>query len=87
MMAAWAICAVESGRSCLTRVARSSCISRAPATVPSTRMEPPLSGVPPTTTAVMAESSMRVPSEDGSLAVSRAVARIPASAAIVPQRM
>ncbi len=55
MMAAWAIWAVESGRSCLTRVARSSCISTAPATVPSTRTEPPLSGVPPTTTAVMAE--------------------------------
>ncbi len=43
--------------SCWISVAEISCISTAPATVPSTRTLPPLNGVPPTTTAVIALSS------------------------------
>lgn len=56
----------------------------APATVPPMLMRPPVSGVPPTTTAVIAESSMRLPSEVGSLAWRRAVASTPATAASSP---
>ena len=48
------------------------------------RTRPPVSGVPPTTTAVMALSSMSSPTNDGSLAPSRAVASTPASAASRP---
>lgn len=53
----------------------------APATVPPMLTRPPVSGVPPTTTAVMADSSIRLPSDVGSLACSRAVASTPATAA------
>ena len=54
-----------------------SCMSRAPASVPTIRTWPPVSGVPPTTTAVMALSSMRTPTNDGSLAPCRAVTSTP----------
>lgn len=53
----------------------------APATVPPMLTRPPVSGVPPTTTAVIADSSIRLPSEVGSLAWRRAVASTPATAA------
>jgi hypothetical protein len=43
-----------------------------------------VSGVPPTTTAVIAESSIRTPTFDGSLAPSLAVATMPATAASKP---
>ena len=70
MIAAWIIWAIESGRSCLINVARTSCMSTTPMTVPRTRTRPPVSGVPPTTTAVIAESSMSSPMSAGSLAAS-----------------
>jgi predicted ABC-type sugar transport system permease subunit len=84
LIAAWTIWAVESGRSCLINVARTSCISTAPITVPRMRTRPPVSGVPPTTTAVMAESSISSPMSAGSLAPSRAVASTPAIPANTP---
>jgi hypothetical protein len=46
-----------------------------------------VSGVPPTTTAVIALSSMSWPMADGSLAVRRAVASTPATAASTPEMM
>ena len=58
------------------RVAEISCISRAPATVPRTRTRPPVSGVPPTTTAVIADSSIRLPTTTGRRRSSRAVGEI-----------
>lgn len=67
-------------------VAVSSWMRTAPATVPPILIRPPLSGVPPTTTAVIADSSIRLPSEVGSLACSRADASTPATAARTPEQ-
>ena len=85
MMTAWIIRATESGRSFWMIVAVISCISSAPIRVPSTRTWPPASGVPPITTAVIALSSMSSPTNDGSLAPSRAVLTTPATAASSPE--
>ena len=71
----------ESGRLCVISVAEISCISIAPASVPTIRTWPPDNGVPPTTTAVIALSSIRLPRNDGSDALTRAVWMIPATAA------
>ena len=84
MMTAWIIRATESGRLCWITVAVMSCISSAPISVPRIRTRPPDSGVPPTTTAVIALSSMSSPTNDGSLAPSRAVLTTPATAASTP---
>ena len=65
MIAAWTIRVAESGRLWVISVAEISCISIAPASVPTIRTLPPDSGVPPTTTAVIALSSMRLPTNDG----------------------
>ena len=53
-------------------------MSTTPATVPRIRTRPPESGVPPTTTAVIAESSMSSPVLAASPAPRRAVASTPA---------
>ena len=57
MISAVTIRRSESVRLWLTSVVLTSCMSSAPMTVPTIRMRPPVSGVPPTTTAVMANSS------------------------------
>ena len=53
---ACAIWVQEGGRSCLMRVAVSNWMRTAPATVPAMFTRPPVSGVPPTTTAVIADN-------------------------------
>ena len=63
MITAWIMRAPESGRLWVISVAAISCISSAPASVPTIRTRPPDSGVPPTTTAVIALSSMSLPDE------------------------
>ena len=72
------------GKSFAIKVLLISCIKSAPITVPTTLTLPPLRGVPPTTTAVIAESSIRRPMLEGSLAPRRAVATTPARAARSP---
>ena len=62
-----------------------SCMNSAPATVPSTRTRPPVSGVPPTTTAVIAASSMFRPWLDGSASAPWPTSSTPASAASTPE--
>jgi hypothetical protein len=87
MMTACVIRDTESGRSCWITVATISCIRSAPIRVPTTLIRPPDNGVPPTTTAVMALSSIRRPTNEGSLAPRRAVFTTPASAASTPHAM
>src|SRR5215210_423868 len=84
MIAAVSTWAQVKGRLFAIKVLLISCIKSAPITVPMTFTLPPLKGVPPTTTAVMAESSIRRPMLDGSLAPRRAVATTPARAARRP---
>ena len=52
--------------------------------MPATLISPPASGVPPTTTAVIALSSISNPTKDGSEAPERADASTPAIAASPP---
>src|SRR5215218_5918909 len=84
MIAAVSTWAQVKGRSFAIKVLLISCIRSAPITVPMTFTLPPLKGVPPSTTAVIAESSIRRPMLDGSLAPRRAVATTPAKAARRP---
>ncbi len=86
MISAWTIRVAELGRLWVIKVAAISCISIAPASVPTMRTRPPDKGVPPTTTAVIALSSMRFPTNEGSEALSRAVWMIPAIAARTAHR-
>ena len=63
MINAWTMRASASERSWRINVAKINCINRAPATVPDTLISPPASGVPPTTTAVIAAQLDQQPDE------------------------